>query len=338
MKSLSTVSAALSLLLACGPADPGTAILFETDLGNDVDDVLALDLVLREGERAGIPLLGVGTHRPGATDALYLDGFLSWYGYPEIPVAESQILDTVLHEVPDYTAKVVALTKEDGSPLFERTRSSYEDPVAMHRRLLAGRKDGSVVFLSTGFATELARLLESGPDAVSPLSGRELVARKVRFLSIMCGSTRPGYVEFNVKNDIPAMRKVFSDWPGPIYVTPFEIGTISRYPARAIEEDFAWVSAHPLVEAYKCYLPMPYDRPVWDVLAAAWIFHPEMFSVGPAGDFAIDADGRSRFTPREGGLHHVLELDKTQADALVSYMVEQTTQLPPRRAAKTASN
>ncbi|MBQ9548175.1 MAG: nucleoside hydrolase [Bacteroidales bacterium] len=336
MKSLFASFAALSLLLACGPKDPGTAILFETDLGNDVDDVLALDLVLKEGEKAGVPLLGVGTHRPGPTDARYLDGFLTWYGYPEIPVAESQILDTVLHDVPDYTAKVVALSKEDGSPLFACSRAAYEDPVVMHRRLLAGRKDGSVVFLSTGFATELARLLESGPDDISPLSGRELVAKKVRFLSIMCGSTRPAYAEFNVKNDIPAMQKVFSDWPGPIYVTPFEIGTISRYPARAIEEDFGWADAHPLVEAYKCYLPMPYDRPVWDVLAAAWIFHPEMFSLSPAGDFSIDEQGRSSFTPREGGCHHVLELDKAQADALVAYMVELSTQEPPRRAAKAA--
>ena len=333
MRSLRSSLAALSVVLlfsACGP-EPATGILFETDMGNDVDDVIALDLVLKECEKTGAQLLGVGTHRPGPTDAPYVDMFLTWYGYPEIPIAESQVLDTVLHAVPDYTAAVVPLADGDGKPLFARSHQAYEEPVAMHRRLLAGRPDGSVVFLSTGFATELARLLESGPDGISPLSGRELVARKVKYLSIMCGSTRDDYSEFNVKNDIPAMRKVFSDWPTPVYVTPFEIGIISRYPAKVIEEDFSWAPAHPLVEAYKRYLPMPYDRPVWDVLAAAFIFHPEMFSVGPAGEFVIDEEGCSRFVPKEGGSHYVLELSKEQADALVAYMIAESTEQPARR-------
>ena len=337
MKRLSLVfllPAALLVLGSCSGRHPVAGILFETDLGNDVDDVLALDLVLKEGEKTGIRLLDLGTHRPGPTDALYADASLAWYGFPDIPVGESHVLDTVLHAVPDYTAAVMAMKAPDGSPLFGTVREGYEDPVKMHRRVLAAQKNASVVFLSTGFACELARLLESGPDECSPLTGVELVKKKVRFLSIMCGSTRPDYAEFNVKNDIPAMQKVFEAWPTPIYVTPFEIGVISRYPASAIENDFGWADGgHPMVEAYKAYLPMPYDRPVWDVLAAAWIFHPEMFSLSAPGRVSIDDRGCTAFREDPKGVHYLLELNKEQANALIDYMIAQTTREPAARAA-----
>ena len=39
--------------------------------------------------------------------------------------------------------------------------------------------------------------------------------------------------EFNVVNDLPAMRKLFDQWPTPIYQNPFELGKMVMYPASA---------------------------------------------------------------------------------------------------------
>ncbi len=50
-----------------------------------------------------------------------------------------------------------------------------EDAVTLLRRLLAGSEDGSVVIVQVGFSTNLAALLETSPDAISPLSGPDLV-------------------------------------------------------------------------------------------------------------------------------------------------------------------
>ncbi len=93
-------------------------------------------------------------------------------------------------EACDYTAAVTAMCDADGHPLYARTKSpeQIEESVAMYRRLLAASDDGSVTVISLGFATTLADLLSSGGDAISPLTGRELVARKVASLSIMAGS------------------------------------------------------------------------------------------------------------------------------------------------------
>ena len=76
----------------------------------------------------------------------------------------------------------------NGKPLFARSRRpNYEEAVAMYRRLLSKQEDGSVVIVSVGFSTTVAALLKSGPDRYSPLTGRELVARKVKFFSVMGG-------------------------------------------------------------------------------------------------------------------------------------------------------
>ena len=111
----------------------------------------------------------------------------------------------------------------DGKPLFKRSRKpgSWEDPVAMYRRLLAAEPDNSVVVVSVGFSGNLAALLASDGDDVSPLTGRELVARKVKYFSVMAGSFGvKKRAEYNVINDIPAARKFFAECPSPIVLTP----------------------------------------------------------------------------------------------------------------------
>nr|WP_262481289.1 nucleoside hydrolase [Alistipes sp. An116] len=76
--------------------------------------------------------------------------------------------------------------------------------------MLASQPDSSVVVISVGFATNLRMLLESAPDSVSNLSGEELVARKVRLLSMMGGNfVNPRAREFNIRYDVLSARTLF---------------------------------------------------------------------------------------------------------------------------------
>src|SRR5690606_8538388 len=52
--------------------------------------------------------------------------------------------------------------------------------VEMYRKLLKNQKDHSVIIISVGFSTNLARLLASEADQLSSLSGLQLVAKKVK--------------------------------------------------------------------------------------------------------------------------------------------------------------
>ena len=187
----SLLPAAAALLLAgtgCGsrsaaPAPEPIRLIVETDMGNDIDDALAFDLIYKAMDDGRVDLLAIGNHKLSPTATDYIDILNTWYGYPDIPLAQSPT--PVLNDhAPDYTAAVCAMTREDGSPAFARSKTpeQIEDPVTLYRRTLAAQPDRSVTVLSLGFATELAKLLDSPADDISPLTGRELVARKVKTL------------------------------------------------------------------------------------------------------------------------------------------------------------
>jgi inosine-uridine nucleoside N-ribohydrolase len=184
----------------------------------------------------------------------------------------------------------------------------------MPSRCCGGQPDGSVTIVQVGFSTNLARLLDSAADAASVLPGAQLVARKVRVLSAMAGHFPTGKPEYNVMTDIPAARRVFEEWPSPIVFSGFEVGEALLFPATAIEHDFSWVADHPVAEAYRNYMPMPYDRPAWDLTAVLYAARPDRryFSLSPEGRVTVDETGQTHFTEAAGGGRRYLILEPAQ--------------------------
>ena len=74
---------------------------------------------------------------------------------------------------------------------------------------------------TVGFFTNLKDLLLTEGDEYSPLSGRELVAKKVKRLVSMAAGFPEGR-EFNVYCDTPASQVVFEQWPTEIVFSGFE--------------------------------------------------------------------------------------------------------------------
>lgn len=314
----------LFLGITAGATDP-VRVIVDTDMGNDIDDALAFDLLYKAMDEGKINLLGISNHKKTSGASAYIDILNTFYGYPSIPVSRSTT-PVEVYEGSDYTVAVSA------NPVFRRTKkdSDFGDPVKMYRWLLAESPDTSVVVISLGFGTDLAKVLTSGPDEFSPLNGRDLVAKKARYLSIMAGSYgAKKRAEFNVINDIPAMQTVFRLWPRPIYQNPFELGVMAQYPAKAIEEGFFWTEAHPVVEGYRYYRKMPYNRATWDLMSVIFVTNPEMFGMGEAGTITVDDKGFTNFSPAPEGKHQVLKLTGKQAQALRDHIIL-TTVRPPR--------
>lgn len=300
-------------VFACKPAvetaQGPVKMIIETDMGNDIDDALALAVALRGVDEGTVELLAVGCHKNCPTAAAYTDAVCTFYGHPDVPVAMS------VTPVQEYSAYVDYSACESS---FAKSHTEYPEPVALYRSILASQPDHSVVFVSLGFGTTLAQLLESGPDSVSPLTGTELVARKTRGLSIMAGSYgEKKRSEYNVKNDIPAMKKVFELWPTTIWQNPFEIGKQTMYPGALIEENLGYYEPNPVVEGYKLYQKMPYDRPSWDILSVLYPLRPELFTHSEAGTVTVDDEGYTWFTPCADGKHIVLSATIDQPQALM---------------------
>jgi purine nucleosidase len=191
--------------------------------------------------------------------------------------------------------------------------------------------------------------LASGPDGHSPLTGRELIRRKVRLLSVMAGNYAPvtmdgkvlpaGTSEFNIQSDVPAARKVFSEWPTPIVASGFEIGFNLLYPAASIEHDFSYVAHHPIADTYRLFAaerspahPWPHDHPTFDLTAVLYAVRPDRryFSVSNPGRITVLDDGGTRFEESAEGHHRYLILTPHQKARALEALVMLVSE-PPRQ-------
>ncbi|HDR68652.1 MAG TPA: nucleoside hydrolase [Bacteroidaceae bacterium] len=300
------------------------SIIFDTDIGNDVDDVLALDMLYKYLDQGRINLLGIVSSKDDHPYcAEFLDILNTWYGYHNIPVGVLyngiSIEDSIYTDHTKYTEYVCALNVE-GKPMFERTLNDYSNTpysVDLMRKLLAEAPDTSVVIITVGFSTNISRLLDSEPDEYASLSGKELIVKKVKYLSMMGGQLErnEGFKEFNIYMDEESARNVLTNWPAPILMSGFNVGMSILYPASSIQNDFNHLEHHPMVEAYKCYLPMPYDRPTWDLTTVLSVVEKDSiyFGFSPVGRVSVTPD---EFIFREDTNGHITFLTVTETDRL----------------------
>jgi inosine-uridine nucleoside N-ribohydrolase len=304
-------------------------LIFDTDMGNDIDDALALAVIHALERRGECRLLGVTLTKDNRWAAPFVDVVNTFYGRGEIPIGV--VRDGKTPEDEAYIRVIPEKKASGGSPLYPHDLTdgrSAPEAVTLLRKLLASQADQSVVLVQVGFSTNLARLLDSPGDPASPLSGRELIARKVRLLSIMGGAFPPLLAEYNIKIDLAASTKLFSEWPTQVVASGFEIGEAVLYPAVSIEKDFGYVEHHPVADAYRVYEKMPYDRPAWDLTAVLYAVRPGRgyFTVSPPGTIRVDEGAFTRFTPDKNGKHRFLMLTEDQRVRVKEALVQLASQ------------
>src|ERR1035441_10184116 len=304
-------------LAAAGAWAQAVPVIFDTDMGNDVDDALALAMLHALASRGECRLLGVTVTKDNPWAAVYVDLVNTFYGRGRIPVG--MVKGGVTPENSPMIQVPAERRRADGTLVYPRRLASgaeAPDAVALLRRLLAGEKDASVVIVQVGFSTNLARLLDDPADL-------ELVRRKVKLLSVMAGNFAQPKPEFNVQKDTASARKLFDRWPGEIVASGFEIGDAMKFPAARIAKDFAWAADHPVVDAYRAYMKMPYDRQTWDLTAVLYAVRPGggYFDLSAPGRIAADDAGRTSFRQEAAGKHRYLVLPEVLRARTLECMV-----------------
>jgi inosine-uridine nucleoside N-ribohydrolase len=258
---------------AGGAAEPAASarvpvdVIFDTDMAHDVDDVGALALLHALADRGECQILAVGISESARADegrwgAPMADVVNTYYGRGGIPVG--------VYRGPHQERPEKGRYAEKTAKAFpHRLQSGAAAPAAfkLYRRVLAGRPDQSVVMITVGFLTNLAALLESGPDDLSPLDGVELVRRKVKQWSCMGGrypSSGEGS-EFNLATYPEATAYVLGHWPTPVTFSGGELGETVMTGARLIRK--YGPTRNPIARAYREYTGGK-DRMSWDQTAA----------------------------------------------------------------------
>ncbi len=286
-------------------------VIYDCDMGSSTDDLFALMMLYRYMDMKRCTLLGVVVDRMDRANADAVDVMNNYYGYPYIPIGleKNGVKDPRIF-IPYHNMAYARST--DGEPLFKRTvgdEGEYMDGYKLYRKLLAAQPDKSVTIASVGFVTCLSRLLQSGPDEYSPLSGVDLFQKKVKNIYMMGGVFGDSFEhDYNFTAAIDYSLKFFELLPKDIDIvfSPGEVGDPLYYSAADIIADMNWTDIHPIKWIYQ-FLTEDKFQKMWDPLAVINavegddIFYPlsprGWVTLTPTGEtiFQEDPNGNARY-------------------------------------------
>jgi len=296
-----------------GSAKPAIGVLFDSDVGNRIDSVLALALLYGFDAKNEARTVLVTTSKPNLKSAAFCDAIGKFYaaggfvrslpvGMPERgPGGEDTPILKVAESYPNGIKKLND-TAEVG---------------AVIRNAMTAQHDGNCMVILAGPATNLA-------TALSVAGSKEWIEHKVKYL----------VVSGHLNADPAAAEKVLSEWPGQIVFVPAECGDLVSYPASSIEKDFSYTEHHPIVDAYKAFKPMPYDAPTLDMAAVLYGVRPQegYFKVSESGKLTVAGDGSVKFAPGADGKHRMLSADPAQKERILKAYTELASAKPVPRA------
>lgn len=315
-----------------GLGKPPVGVVFDSDMGDNIDAALALALLYGFDGKNEARVVSLSVTKSNLQSAAYCDAVARFYagavnggfdGFArKLPVGMA-VTGKISNSTPMLT-ETLARVNADGTAQYPNTihqLNDTADPAALIRNAFTAQYDQNAMAVLCGPATNLVNALR--------LPGvKDLISRKARLLAVACDS---------LAQDIPAARRLFAEWPGPIVTAGNDIGAALPFPAASIEKDFAWSPAHPIADAYRAYKAMPYDAPASGMAAVLYAVRPQegYFKLSAPGTVAVLDDGSLEFTASPAGKHRSLIFDPEQKDRILQVYTEVASAKPvPRQRPK----
>ncbi|MEV4020721.1 nucleoside hydrolase [Nonomuraea angiospora] len=257
-------------------------VIFDTDIGSDVDDALALAVLLGSPE---VDLVGCTT--------VYGDTLLRARLAKRLVRLANRSLTVIPGAAKTLTDRPVWWAGHEGR-LFTDLETEAVDSgnAAAYLVEQVSRAPGQVDVVAVGPLTNLANALTASPS----------FARDVRHLWIMGGRFDGPEPEHNLRCDPEAAAIVFGSG-APITVTGLEITTTVRMDAADVA---AIAGAGALGEALKAEIEQwwRFWNEEWnsphDPITVLSMLVPDLFGFSPEGRVEVGADGSSTFVPGGG--------------------------------------
>lgn len=198
-------------------------IIFDTDMDTDCDDAGALAVLLHAHLQNKIELLGMVADSVCRYDAPCCEAIAQSYGvsvptgaiYADDYTGEERFAAYLEH------TKNCAEKGMDYNRVFAeeigKIDKDYPRAVTLYRKLLANATEKSVTVLCVGMLTAIAETLQSKADEISPLTGEELFAQKVK--KVICMGNPQKTPDFNWGMDAKSTEIFFRLCPVPIYIS-----------------------------------------------------------------------------------------------------------------------
>ena len=239
------------------------AIIFDSDMGPDYDDVGAITLLHAFADSGYVKILATIASTKYEGVAAVFNVFNTYFKRPGIVIGVPKGKALELKDWQHWTD-----TLQLKYPHNIKRNDEVPDATEVYRKVLASQPDKSVTIVTVGFLTNLSALLQSPPDKYSRLDGNGLVKQKVKQLVCMAGRF-PAGSEFNVNRDAAASQFVFNNWETPVLFSGFEIGYKIRTGLPLIHN--AAIRNSPVKDVFRICIPLdPQDsagRMSWDETA-----------------------------------------------------------------------
>jgi purine nucleosidase len=265
---------------AAVPRAGAAKVIFDTDIGDDIDDAYALGFLLRSPE---VQVLGVTTaFEDTHLRARLVTRFLKAAGRGEIPVYEGPKTAGKSHFTQGKWA--------EGSP--DRV---YPDAIEFVLKTIR-ESPGQITLVAVAPLTNVGALIAKDPQTFA----------KLKRVVLMGGSIERGYgnkaggdAEWNIVNDVAAAKALFASGV-PLYVMPLDSTQIPLNPTRQAELFGKKTGMAKALEELTAEWSAAGNRRsplLFDVVAAVYAVKPE---VCPTTAMRIEVDDKG-FTRRVSG-------------------------------------
>lgn len=295
-------------------------VILDTDIGDDIDDALALALICASPE---LDLVGVTTvfgNTPARTRQALTELVIA--GRPDVPVATGCGATMASRRQLHQFADLEKVPNQDGTclPIAQLPKPDPRHGVDfLIETIMAGA--GDIIPITIGGLTNLAMALVKEPRLV----------KKIPKIVAMAAEFRQPMAEWNILCDPEAAHLVFASGI-PMEVTPFHIGISAQFR----NEDLARLAASPVplvqylhraITAWKAHHRNPNWEPMpslFDPLAVATMIQPDLCT-WKSGSVAVELQGQSTYgyTQFKEGAdgHHRVAWD-VDRDRAISWYLE----------------
>jgi inosine-uridine nucleoside N-ribohydrolase len=277
-------------------------VILDTDIGKDCDDAGALAMLHALANLGEAEILACIYPMNDEWGAAAIAAVNTYYHRPRIPVGTNKRDYPYQGSHDDFYISYLA--KNYPNPIG--SGKNAPDAVQLYRRVLLEQPDASVTIVVVGPATVVSDLLNSGPDEISQLTGRQIVSRKVRKLVCMSGRFPSGR-EWNARIAPDATKNIADNWPTPVVYSGAEVGTRIMTGGRLFTET---PKNNPVRKAYELcpYTNENNDRYSFDQTAVLYAVRGarNYFDVVRNGHNAVADNGSNRWVPDSGRKHAYL--------------------------------
>ena len=298
-------------------------ILFDTDMDTDCDDAGALAMLHVMADRGEVTIVATLVSSQFEFAVPCVEAINRYYGRPELPIGSPKGLGPRGEGPSRYNAQIAS-----EFPGRYTTTAAAPNAVTVARRSLVNQPDHSVCVVTVGNLTNLRDLLASPSDDLSPLSGKELVAQKVKSWVCMGGrypSHRDPHVYGNFKPDPESTVIAVRDWPTEIVFSGLgeEIATGTRL--RQLPE------TNPVRRIYELYLGRRATRPSWDQVALLYAVRPTLacWKLRAEGHNHIFPNGTNEWREQPNAENQVLLLFQPDVAQEVTQIIDELMATPP---------